>query len=190
MESSTKAREVLSELFNPKGQAPTTYYKILLLGIRDAYEFHRDLLLEKKDVDKVERLKAYYDEALYYWKQHDRERAIYYLGGALYHIQEAWLGIAEDPSYEEYLERTLSWRGELFLTTSPAKQKGSLEAWIQEAQEERKKAENLVKQAISLEEMVITTPEVDQITVQLARKAQAAGADLLLQFFLEATESL
>ena len=189
MESSAKARELLSELLGGGGANPTTSYKILLLGIRDAYEFHHDLLMERKPIDKAERLKSYYSEGLKYWNLHDRERAIYYLGGALYHLQDAWLSLAEDPSYESYLERALQWRQDLISPKLQVKQSGNLDDWVREAEKERKQMDFLVQQAVNLEDMVQGTPDIDQVTVHLARKAQMAGAALLLQFFLEATGS-
>lgn len=189
MDSLSKARKLVLDLLEPGAPNPGTFRKILFMGIRDAYEHHRDLLMEGKPADKTGLLKEYYREAGRFWRLHDRERAIYYLGGALYHLQDAWLGLSEDPSYEEYLERTLEWRKDLAPPKMPLKHQGTPESWVREAEEERRKLDHLVKQAVSLEELVQGTPHLDQITPHLARRAQAAGAALLLQFFVEAEET-
>jgi len=179
-----KARSLIAELLdNKESSEPTTYYKILLLGIRDAYEYHRDLLAFNEPVDKSESLSHYYKEALRFWKLHDRERAVYYLGGALYHIQDAWLGISDNPQYESYLEQSAEWKKSLKPLAPGAGKKSAVTDWIKEAEEERKHFDPFIKEALKVEALEQHT---SQVSVHLAQKAQEAGAALLLQFFTEA----
>lgn len=178
MDSMSNARKLLVELLEPDSPIPNSFYKILLLGIRDAYEYHRELLAGGEGVDKMERIKKYYDEGLRFWRMHDRERGIYYLGGALYHLQDAWLGLAEDPAYEAYLEERLGWRSQMMWPEIPAGGIQPPEKWVEEALRERDKiGESPLPDAVT---------ELDPVSLELSRRAEAAGAGLLLQFFVEA----
>src|ERR1700687_5578136 len=139
MEKTAKARQDLTDLFNPSSQSPTTLPKILLLGIRDTYDYHRDLIVEGEPVSKSERVLRYYREAIRFWGLHDKERAVYYLGGALYHLQDAWLGVSDDPSYEDYLEKTLDWSKQKGQTESASLPEKDLEGVVREAETERQR---------------------------------------------------
>lgn len=185
MDTTSKARKLLTEILEPGVSPPSTFYKILLLGIRDAYDYHHDLLSGDEPVDEAERIKKYYQDGLRYWKTHDRERAIYYLGGALYHLQDAWLGLAEDPTYEAYLEKALAFEEESAPEGAPFSRMNP-EKWAEEALEERKKVSVFIKQGLTLPEQKRNL--LNQISLDLARRAEVAGAGLLIQFFLEALE--
>lgn len=179
-----KARKLIAELLdNKESLEPTTYYKILLLGIKDAYEYHRDLLAFNEPVDKTDSLSRYYQEALRFWKLHDRERAVYYLGGALYHLQDAWLGMSENPKYEVYLEESPEWKIALKPSFIPSPLKSNVTDWIKEAEEERRHFDPFIKEALGHEAL---QQQTNQVSIHLAQKAQDAGAGLLLQFFMEA----
>lgn len=184
MSAMTESREILAELLEPGVSPPSTYYKLLLLGIRDAYDFHRDLLSAQEPVDEGERIRKYYQDGLRYWKAHDRERAVYYLGGALYHLQDAWLGLAEDPTYEAYLEKALTRDEESTPAFMTPGRMMNPEDWAQEALEERKKVSVFIKQGLTLPDQKRNF--LDQISLELSHRAEVAGAGLLLQFFLEA----
>lgn len=160
-----KGKDLLTELLNPGTSPPSTHFKILLLGLRDAYNYHHDLLGEEEPFDEAGRLKHYYEEGLRFWKSHDRERAMYYLGGALYHLQDAWLDLARNPNYERYLEKRIS-VDRAPLAPEPVPATGiSPEMWVSEAMRDRDK--------------------FDRTSLDLARRTETAGAGLLLQFFAE-----
>ncbi len=184
MDAVTKAKQLLAELLEPGVSPPSTFYKILLLGIRDAYEYQLDLMAEGEVVDRTDRLLKYYAEAQNFWKIHDRERAIYYLGGALHYLQDAWLGLTDTPEYEIYLQKTIRWDGLPMAERTPSPE-ADLGSWVREAETERQRFGNTIQELTNQKEEP-NPPKEDQVSVYLAQRAQAAGAALLIQFFLDA----
>lgn len=65
-------------------------YMILQMGIRDAWSVHCQANITKTriKVTSMKNIITYSHKALNYWKRHDKERALYYLGCAVKHLED------------------------------------------------------------------------------------------------------
>ena len=96
LQSDEKRFQQLNKINNMIGynaEHPEETYMIFQMGIRDAWSVHRQGNITKTRI-KITNMKniiTYSHKALNYWRRHDKERALYYLGCTVKHLEDTIL---------------------------------------------------------------------------------------------------